>query len=181
MATWSRTLKVGFALVLLVAVATFVVQAFPVLVGADHSLIVQSGSMEPAIQTGAIAFVAEDSPDRVREGDVITYQDGGGNLITHRVVEKHQTERTLRFVTKGDNNEEADPEPVYRDEYVGKVLDVDLPLVGRVLFTLPLVGRFVAFGRSSLGYATFVLVPCLVLIFSEIWNLYRAMQPEEEP
>lgn len=178
MVSWSRAVKAGLAVVLLVAVATFLVQAFPQLVGADHALIVQSGSMEPAISTGGIVFVSETPPEQVEEGDVVTYADGGGNLITHRVVEKHQTESSFRFVTKGDANEEPDPEPVYRDEYFGKVGDLDLPLVDQVLFTVPYVGRIVAFGQSPLGYATMVLVPVLALIFSEIWNLYQALEPE---
>jgi signal peptidase len=159
----SRAIKSILTLALLFVVATFVVQAVPELVTADYAFTVQSGSMEPAIQTGSVVFVKTIPPEDVSEGDVITYEDDGGALITHRVIEKHTAGSSLRFETKGDANESPDPEPVYRSEYVGTVL-----------FSIPFIGYVVAFGNTQLGYVTLVLVPVLLLIFSELWALYRS-------
>lgn len=159
----SRAVKSILTLALLLVVATFVIQAFPGLVTADYAFTVQSGSMEPAIQTGSVVFVKTIPPENVAEGDVITYEDDGGALITHRVIEKHTAGDSLRFETKGDANEDPDPEPVYRNQYVGMVL-----------FSIPFIGYVVAFGNTQLGYITLVLFPVLLLIFSELWVLYRS-------
>lgn len=164
---WSRALQAVGAIVLFLAVGAFVIQAFPALVGVDYALVVQSGSMEPALETGSVVFVEEVPPETIEEGDIITYRDDGGNLITHRVVEIHQAQTSMRFSTKGDNNENSDPEPVYRDEFVGEVT-----------FNIPLIGYVVAFGQTRLGWAVMVMVPTLLLIFSELWSLYRAMETE---
>ena len=166
---WSRTLQIAVTIVLLLAVGTFVIQAFPGLVGADYALTVQSGSMEPAIKTGAIVFVEQASIEQVREGDIITYQDNGNNLITHRVVEAHRAGSSMRLVTKGDANENPDPEPVYRGEVVGKAQ-----------FSIPLIGYAVAFGQTRLGWLLMVLVPTMLLIFNEMWSLWKAGTMETE-
>lgn len=166
---WSKTAQVvGFA-VLLIVVALFVVQAFPELVGSDYALVVQSGSMEPAIGTGSMVFVERASPETVGEGDVITYSDDGGNLVTHRVIEVHSAQTSLRFVTKGDANDAPDVEPVLRGDYVGTVR-----------FSVPFIGYIVAFGQTTLGWMVLVVAPLLLLISNEVWVLYRAIEPMEE-
>ena len=166
---WRRAVKILLTLALLCVVGAFILQAFPGLVGADLALTVQSGSMEPAISTGSVVFVKDVPAERIEEGDVITYRDDGGNLVTHRVAEKHVAGESLRFVTKGDANENPDPEPVYRSD-----------LVGVVTFSIPLIGYVVAFGNTQAGYVAMVLVPVMLLIFNELWELYRAMEPETD-
>lgn len=164
-----RAVKTILTLALLCVVGAFVVQAFPELIGADLALTVKSGSMEPAIPTGSVVFVKEVPATRAEVGDVITYRDDGGNLVTHRVTEKHVAGESLRFVTKGDANENPDPEPVYRGDFVGVVT-----------FSIPLIGYVVAFGNTQMGYLALVLVPVMLLIFNELWELYRAMEPETD-
>lgn len=167
--SYSRVLRIGLTVALLAVVGAFVLQAFPAAVGADYALTVQSGSMEPAIQTGAVVFVKDVPAERVKEGDVITYSDNGGNFITHRVIEKHTTEASVRFTTKGDANANADHEPVYRSN-----------LVGVVMFDIPLIGYVVAFGNTTAGYAALVLVPVMLFIFTELWELWKAGTHKEE-
>jgi signal peptidase len=125
--------------------------------------------MEPAIQTGSVVFIKDVPAERVEEGDVITYGDDGGNLITHRVVERHSTDSSIRFITKGDANENADHEPVYRSD-----------LLGVVTFSIPLIGYVVAFGNTTAGYLILVLLPVMLFIFNEIWELWRAGTRKEE-
>lgn len=166
---YGRAIRVGAALALLLVVASFVVQAFPSLIGADYALTVLSGSMEPAIGTGSIVFVAETPPEQINEQDVITYRDDGGNLVTHRVVKKHEAEESLRFETKGDANEYPDGEPVYRGD-----------VVGTVMFSIPFIGYVVSFGNTTAGYVTLVLVPVMLFIFNELWELWKAGTRSEE-
>jgi signal peptidase len=164
-----RAAKVVLALALLLVVASFVVQAFPGLVGADYALTVLSGSMEPAIGTGSIVFVAETPPEQIQENDVITYRDDGGNFVTHRVVEKIEVLTSVRFRTRGDANDAPDPEPVYQED-----------VVGTVLFSIPLLGYVVSFGNTTAGYVVLVLVPVMLFIFSELWELWKAGTRNEE-
>jgi len=86
-----RAIKLGAGLALLVVVTSVIAHAFPALVGAEYSYVVQSGSMEPAIGTGSVVFVAERPAEKIGEGDVITFADSQtGPTTTHRVIEKHQ-------------------------------------------------------------------------------------------
>ena len=66
-------------------------------------VIVVSGSMEPEITTGSMAFIDGDlkEPDI---GDIIAYRTGK-NTVTHRVIE----EKGEGYITKGDANYVADP------------------------------------------------------------------------
>lgn len=167
---YRRVAHGALAIALLVVVGAFVAQAYPGLVGADQSLVVQSGSMEPAIGTGAVVFVEEATVDSIEEGDVVTYTDDGGNFITHRVVTKYDAGGdSVRFETKGDANEDADPEAVYPRD-----------VVGVVTFSIPLIGYVVTFGNTPLGYGALVVVPVMLLIFDQLWELYRAGITDQE-
>ena len=165
----NRTIKVVAALALVIAVAPVVAHAVPGVVGAEYSYIVQSGSMEPAIGTGSVVFVADVPADTITEGDVITFSDSrAGPTTTHRVVEKYQGETSIRFRTKGDANENLDPEPVYRDE-----------IVGVVTLSVPLAGYLIAFAQTRLGWLVFVVVPVVLLIVNELWTLYEAVEIDD--
>lgn len=167
---YRRVAHGALVIALLVVVGAFIAQAYPGLVGADQSLVVQSGSMEPTIGTGAVVFVEEASVDAIEEGDVVTYADDGGNLITHRVVTKYDAGGdSVRFETKGDANDEPDPEAVYPGD-----------VVGVVTFSLPLIGYVVTFGNTPMGYLTLVVVPVVLLIFDQLWELYRAGITDQE-
>lgn len=168
-----RVLKALGSVVLLAVVGLFVIQAFPGLVGADLSYIVQSSSMEPAISTGSVVFVTEipsgQVDERIYEGDVITFSKTGGSATTtHRVVKKHEGQSSVRFVTKGDANEEPDPEPVYRGEVVGKVT-----------MSIPLIGYVVAFSQTMWGWFLLVMVPVTILLMDGLWHLYLSVAEPE--
>lgn len=163
-----RVVKAALALTLLLAVLLIMIQAFPQTVGADHSLTVLSGSMEPTIGTGSVVFVTEVPPDTIEEGDVITYRDEGGNLVTHRVIEKKEAVTTFRLITKGDANENRDIEPVLTNQ-----------IVGVVMFHIPYLGYLVQFSNTSVGWAVLVLVPMVLLFMDGMWQLYLAYEDDQ--
>ena len=73
---------------------------------------VYSGSMEPDLAVGSLAFVERVPADEIAVGDVITFSDPyqPGRLVTHRVVETaERPEGGLAYRTKGDANLERDP------------------------------------------------------------------------
>jgi signal peptidase len=162
-----RAASAAATLVVVAAVAMVVVNVFPGAIGAEASYVVQSGSMEPAIGAGDLIVVDSVDPASVDVGDVITYTggtlaSGEGGRITHRVVEVRQTDDGRRFVTKGDANENRDPEPVAPSQ-----------VVGTVWFSVPYVGYLVAFAGSDLGIFALIVVPGALLVVTELRSLYR--------
>lgn len=91
--------------------------------------IVMSGSMEPAISTGALCFVhTKAAYDRVQKGDIVAYKISTGTYVTHRVVERTEA----GMVTKGDANEAADGSLVTWKNFVGKTL-FSIPFGGYIM------------------------------------------------
>lgn len=157
---WRRAGHLVGLVVLLVVVALFLVAAFPQLTGADESYTVLSDSMSPAIEAGAVVFVSELPAERISDGDVITFERPGGALITHRVVAVVERDGTRLFRTKGDANEDPDPELVPASQ-----------VVGTVQFQIPHIGYVTSFTQSKLGIFVLVVVPAVLLVATEIWDL----------
>jgi len=118
-------------LVLLLGVAVAVV-GLPVVVGGS-AMTVLTQSMEPGLPPGTLVVIRPTPVDEIRVGDVITYQISSGEaaVVSHRVVSKTYADGELTFVTKGDNNDTADPAPV-RPVQVRGTLWYSLPLLGWV-------------------------------------------------
>lgn len=95
---------------------------------------VESNSMAPAYPVDSFIFVKETDPCEIQAGDVVTYVfNDNGLLVTHRVISVDTANQT--FVTKGDNNNVADPAPVMWGNVVGKVV-FGVPKVGSVMRVL---------------------------------------------
>lgn len=162
-----KTLGLSF-LVLLVFL--FVATAIPQVVGADNSYIVQSDSMSPTIDAGDVVFVYATPPEQITEGDVITFERAGAgesNRVTHRVVEVVERDGERQFRTKGDANEDLDPQLVPASQVIG--------VVG---FHVPLIGYVTSFAQTRLGILALVVVPAVLLVVSEMWDLATAMAVE---
>ncbi|MDS0292809.1 signal peptidase I [Halogeometricum luteum] len=168
------TAKTAALVLFALAVLPFVLYAVPQLAGASHSYVVLSDSMSPAIDAGDVVFVADRPVAEIGEGDVITFESvdlaagSGSSLVTHRVAAVVEDGGERAFRTKGDANEEADPELVPADD-----------VVGAVSFHLPYVGYVVAFAGTRLGSLLFLVVPAVLLGGSELYDLYRAAETEE--
>ena len=78
--------------------------------GRFSAQIVLSGSMEPAVRTGALIFT-DKKQTKPKQGDVISYRLNHA-LITHRVLR----EENGIYITQGDANETEDPNPVYPEQ-----------------------------------------------------------------
>src|SRR3972149_6961532 len=72
-------------------------------------LVVQSGSMEPAVSPGSVILVKKNSYDygervvaRYAPGDIISYTSGANNtLVSHRVVAVTNNNGEFTYQTKG--------------------------------------------------------------------------------
>lgn len=109
------------------------------------SAVVLSGSMSGALEIDDLVITRATGDYEL--GDIIIFQGGGGMVVTHRIIETDER----GFITKGDANNAADPEPVPRDAVLGEVVRV---IRGG--------GRISDFVRSPVGIIAILLV-CFVL------------------
>ncbi|MDY7222689.1 signal peptidase I SipW [Halalkalibacterium halodurans] len=133
-----------------------------------HQLnVVLSGSMEPAFHTGSIIAVkqVEGNGTGFQAGDVITFLKEDNTLVTHRIVEVLQNGDHVQYVTKGDNNDAADLEPVLAANVVGEYTG----------FTVPYLGYILTFATTKEGTALLMIVPGVLLILYSIITLWRVI------
>lgn len=165
--------KIFFALVIIL-VLLLIASKLP-LPGNFQVLVVQSGSMEPAIKTGAIVVVKPVSEYKV--DDVVTYRNGrrGTVPITHRIKEIKKNGTETKYVTKGDANDEIDITEVNARSVLGKVL-----------FDIPFIGYAIAAAKKPMGFLFIIIVPALVIVYDELLKIFkevkkiRKKEPEQE-
>lgn len=107
--------------------------------------IVISGSMEPEIGVNDLVVIHEQ--DGYRVGDVITFHSGSA-IVTHRIA----AESPEGFTTRGDANNTEDQAITKRED-----------VIGRVVWVLPDIGRFIEYLRTPLGMACMVLIGFLLI------------------
>lgn len=129
------------------------------------SYVVVSNSMAPRFHSGDVVFVHETDPSAVETGDAIVYESADGQTVTHEVVEIVERDGNRYFRTKGLANEEPDPSLVGPGEFVGVVV-----------FDVPYFGVVVTFLQSDVGVVTFVVVPAVLLVVTEVWSLVAAIK-----
>ena len=128
-------------------------------------MIVQSGSMAPAIKTGSIVIV-KPSPD-YKVGDIITFGDFSRTKIptTHRIVEVKNENGEISYITKGDANNAPDQKEVLEKEIIGKEL-----------FNIPYFGFVVAFAQKPIGFALLIVFPAMIVILDELKNIWKELK-----
>ena len=78
--------------------------------------VVISGSMEPTITTGSLAFI-DTKYDELEKNDIVAFERGG-TMVIHRLIAYSDT----GWITKGDANEDDDPWRVEDSEIKGKTV-----------------------------------------------------------
>ncbi len=139
--------------------------AIPRLMG-YHVYSVTSDSMNPTLNEGNIIYVNPIPAEEILEDDIISFYIGSdeNNIITHRVISINEEEGY--FETKGDNNNTKDEDPVYFDNYLGR-LTYDLP---GGLFILNLVD-------SIIGKIILILFLIVALILWILADRSKGKQP----
>ncbi len=157
-------LKYGGVILLGLIVVLSFAQNLPI-PGNFKSLVVMSGSMEPKIHVGAVAIVKPS--EEVKVGEIITFKDPRDpkNLITHRVVEIGENEV---IKTKGDANNTADNWEVKRGDIVGKFL-----------FSLPLLGYAVDFAKRPQGFLLLILFPAILIVANEVASIKKELNAKK--
>lgn len=141
-----------------VAVAAAAVVIVPKLLGWEGVLVL-TGSMEPTVDAGGVAFVDKVPADDIRVGDIMTFTRANSDQqLTHRVTAVTQTEKGLQFRTKGDANRAPDGWTVTPRQVIGKVRFA-LPNLG-------VLGRLLVSDRQLL--ALLMAVPAAFLLADEV-------------
>jgi len=161
---WNIITSVLIGLVVLLAFALWGVRIFGL-----EGLVVQSGSMEPAYPVGSLVYVKETDPSGLEVGDVITFRSAGEVLCTHRIAEVLEENGSRCFITKGDNNDAADSNPV-------------LPrnLVGKVVWMIPGLGYFAAYIQNPPGLYIAVCAAAVLLLLTILPDLIFPEDKDEK-
>jgi signal peptidase len=132
------------------------------------SFVVVSGSMEPTIKTGSVAFTKTIDPKNIKSGDIIAFTspNDAKDTILHRVNSISSTDPLL-FKTKGDNNNDIDAWDVQ-----------DVGVKGVYFFAIPYLGTLAATLRQPWGFSLVVGIPALIFIIGQILNIKKAIDEE---
>ncbi len=131
--------------------------------------VVLSRSMEPEIKVGSIIVV---SPGEEYEiGDVITFNiDKKADIpTTHRIKDIKVVSGESIYITQGDANFIEDMGEVQKDD-----------VIGRVRLTVPLVGYFLKFVGSKIGFVFVVIGPAILIIFNEIRKIIQEIKKKKK-
>jgi signal peptidase I len=138
---------------LFVALAACLAVAGVLLALGFRPLVVRSGSMEPAINTGDLIFTRTIEADQAEVGDVVTFKDPSrsADLVTHRVVGIQPQDSSLSFRTRGDANTGHEEWSVDADGRIGRYA-FRVPRAGYVLSLIsdPRVKMFLLIGGAAL-------------------------------
>ena len=151
--------NVSWILVAAVAVLAFLLAGIRIIGFTPYTVL--SGSMEPTFHVGSLIYVRSADPEKIEEGDIITFRLSGETAATHRVIGVDRENKC--FYTKGDANNTPDGSPIpYGD------------VIGRAVFTIPKLGYFSEWVTSPPGcymaMAAGGVLLLLILLPDIIWG-----------
>lgn len=162
----SISLKALLYLFLLFTVFTLITSKTPIIAGI-RSFVVQTGSMQPTMPVGSIVYVQKKPTYNI--SDVIAFNNKADQTVTHRIVEVVNKPEGVFYKVKGDANNTADSDLVKAKS-----------VIGRAVFTVPLLGRLVQFLRTLPGFLGLIILPAVIFIGFEVWNIKKEMEKEIE-
>jgi signal peptidase I len=149
-------------------------------------MAVLSGSMEPSMPTGALAFAHEVSPGSVHTGDIITFTPPGrSGRISHRVVSRELRNGSWFFVTKGDANPTKDDwtpvggVPASKRALPGVTYGRSRPAI-RVEWNVPYLGWIVRLQSVPWLRQLLIIMPLAAIMFGLVARIWmRPGHPSE--
>jgi len=141
-----------------------IVSVFPI-TGNYKLMIVQSGSMAPAIKMGSVVVVKP--ADDYKIGDVITFGPHSRTKAptSHRIYDIKVVDGQPVYITKGDANNAPDAREIQKRDVLGKVL-----------FSVPYIGFAVDFAKKPMGFALIIVVPAAIIIYDEIKKIIQELK-----
>ena len=117
-----------------------------------------SESMEPTFYKDDLAIVKSCNAEQLEKGDIITFKQED-RIISHRISDIIKEKGDEQFITKGDNNEVEDKEPVNMQNIYGKVV-----------FIIPNLGKFVNYIQNVSGFINvciLIVIICILVNFRD--------------
>ena len=134
-----------------------------------QAYVVQSDSMTPEFAAGDVIFSEEVNPEELVAGDIITFisRDSAsyGQTITHCIREVTTHNGELAFITYGIATGVDDGTPAAASD-----------VLGRYAFRIAGLGSFFEFLKSVPGYICCILLPFLVVIGLQVYNIVVAVR-----
>ena len=131
-----------------------------------QGVVVLSGSMEPALKVGGLIFVdTRIDATRLEVGDIVTFRNQQGSMITHRIVGVEQTAQGPLFATKGDATSN-------RDDQLLKPADV----TGKTVLALPHAGRWSQWLRDGNNLFLVLWPAAGLIVLLEALNIVRLLR-----
>ena len=122
------------------------------------TFVVTGGSMEPTIHKGSLVIDEPVSADKLRLGDIITF-DHYDQTTTHRIVGLEGSANGTMFSTKGDANQVTDPEPLSFPGRVGLV-KLAVPGLGYAVAWMQYIWRL-----GATVVAAIIFFTCAAMVF----------------
>lgn len=130
-----------------------------------HIFTIMSGSMAPAIGTGAVVAIPQQTiTQSYQPSNIVTFHSSRG-LITHRIIEVVTTNSAEKYRTQGDANPLPDHDLLNHED-----------IVGPVRVTVPLLGYLVTWLKTKVGFAVLILLPATGIIMQELRSMRAAWQ-----
>lgn len=137
-----------------------------------ESFVVLSGSMRPSLQVGDLAVVAPTRTETLMVGDIITYRQARRPdvLVTHRITNIGlDPQGRVTFETQGDANNTTD-----------SVLVDSKSVLGRVVYSIPMIGYLVEFSKRAEGKLLLIGLPGLMLVLDTFRGAARRRKTDDD-
>ena len=179
-----RNIVVWLIVVIAAGMMVFTIVSVSTFDRAERSLfgykafIVLSDSMSKTdFNAGDLVLVKEVDPSTLQEGDIISYTSQNssnyGEVVTHKIRKlTMDANGEPGFITYGTTTD-TDDETIVTYEYV----------IGKYSKSIPKVGTFFQFLKSTPGYIVCILIPFLILILLEgirCIRLFRKYKSEQQ-
>lgn len=127
--------------------------------------MVLSSSMEPTIRAGSVVLVIP--KDTYKRREIITFSATPGTqlgrlnpAVTHRIIQVKDEEGRRTYRTIGDANEEADREPVEKEQ-----------IIGRIVLAVPYAGYLASFAKTQKGFILLIVIPATLVVSKELTSI----------
>lgn len=112
--------------------------------------------MESEIYAGDIAVVKEIDTDKLHEGDVIAFNIDG-TVVTHRIQKIINENGSVKYITKGDNNNVEDSRYVLPQQ-----------VEGIYKFKIRRLGNLAMFLQEPAGMIISLSIPVILLVLVQV-------------
>ena len=175
--TWGLVIvSIGVMIFTIISVTTFD-RADRDLFGYKAFIVLSDSMSKTDFESGDLVLVKETDPATLEVGDIIAFTstetESYGETVTHKIRESTTDENgNLGFVTYGTTTDTNDTN-IVTSEYV----------IGKYETSIPKVGSFFMFLKTTPGYICCIFIPFMVLIGLQALNtvsLFRKYKKEQQ-